>query len=99
MGSQDEFGELMNSPDVQKVLHRHGFNAKDVVKVWNTFDVDDSGELSIEELVNGFALLQENLTAMHVTNVGYRLKRLNNTIWRGHGQPGRGHNSFGSPAG
>jgi len=80
MLSQDEFGELMNSPDVQKVLHRHGFNAKDVVKMWNTFDVDDSGELSIEELVNGFALLQENLTTMHVTNVGYRLKRLNNTI-------------------
>jgi len=80
MLSQDEFGQLMLNPDVQKMLHRHGFNANDVVKMWDTFDVDDSGELSIDELVNGFALLQENLTTMHVTNVGYRLKRWINTI-------------------
>merc|ERR1711979_115137 len=62
----------------QEMLN-HGIHLQDqdLGKIWDTFDIDESGELNIDELVSGFAYLQEGLATKHVANVGYSLKRFN----------------------
>lgn len=74
---KQEFTELMSRPSMMEEMKSHGINLadQDLVRTWDTFDIDDSGELSIDELVTGFAYLQESLAMKHVANVGYGLKR------------------------
>merc|ERR1712056_156759 len=39
------------------------------------FDIDESGDLTIKELVDGFSYLQEGLNTKHIANVRCALKR------------------------
>lgn len=48
----------------------------DFQKAWNMLDIDGSGELSIEEFVNGFSALHESLSTKHVVNIDYSLKKV-----------------------
>merc|ERR1711957_617881 len=50
-------------------------SADDLSRAWDMLDVDESGELSIDEFVAGLAYLQEGLEAKHIVNVDYELKR------------------------
>uniref|UniRef100_A0A7S1S9V7 EF-hand domain-containing protein n=1 Tax=Alexandrium catenella TaxID=2925 RepID=A0A7S1S9V7_ALECA len=74
---KEEFTTLMSRPSMMEEMKSHGIHLadQDLVRTWDTFDIDDSGELSIDELVTGFAYLQESLAMKHVANVGYSLKR------------------------
>jgi len=74
---KEEFTTLMSRPLMREEMKFHGvdLSAKDLVRVWDTFDIDDSGELSVDELVTGFAYLQEDLAMKHVANVNYAVKR------------------------
>lgn len=72
-----EFMELMTRDDFRAEMRNHGLSLeeRDVGKTWDTFDVDESGELTIEELVYGFSYLQEGLATKHVASIGYGIKR------------------------
>jgi hypothetical protein len=74
---KQEFTELMHTPSVRLNMKEHGIvlEDNDIERTWKTFDVDDSGVLDINELVDGFALLQEGLATKHVATIGYSLKR------------------------
>jgi len=75
--NKEEFITLMNKETVQMEMSLSGMTVDDLEKTWDTFDVDGSGELSVEELVHGFALLQEMLASKHVAGISYAMKRLN----------------------
>jgi len=75
--NKEEFMTLMNKETVQSEMSLSGMTVDDLEKTWDTFDVDGSGELSVEELVHGFALLQEMLASKHVAGISYAMKRLN----------------------
>lgn len=73
---KDEFTALMQQPSMVQQMKAHGIHLQesDLVRTWDTFDIDESGELTIDELVLGFSYLQENLAMKHVANVCYTLK-------------------------
>merc|ERR1712232_691099 len=69
---------------MQAALKMYSINLDmtDIEKTWNTLDIDESGTLTIDELVTGFSFLQEALETKHVANIGYALKRLSASIDR-----------------
>mmetsp|Transcript_69435 Transcript_69435/g.123217 ORF Transcript_69435/g.123217 Transcript_69435/m.123217 type:complete len:160 (-) Transcript_69435:57-536(-) len=69
--------DLMTQEHFRHEMKNHGLSLeeRDVGKTWDTFDVDESGELTIEELVYGFSYLQEGLATKHVASIGYGVKR------------------------
>jgi len=74
---KDEFIGLMSQPSMIVEMQAQGVDLKvrDLSQTWDTFDVDDSGELTIDELVDGFSYLMEDLGTKHVATVQYALKR------------------------
>merc|ERR1719277_1327484 len=74
---KDEFISLMSQPSMIVEMQAQGVDLKvrDLSSTWDTFDVDDSGELTIDELVDGFSYLMEDLGTKHVATVQYALKR------------------------
>merc|ERR1719277_1111918 len=48
----------------------------DLTKAWEMLDIDDSGELTIDEFVTGLSTLQEGLTTKHMVCVDYSLKKV-----------------------
>lgn len=73
----DEFQAMINNDFVYKQMKALGIHLtkEEMLKAWEMLDVDESGELTIDEFVTGLAYLQERLSAMHVVNVDYNLKR------------------------
>mmetsp|Transcript_57227 Transcript_57227/g.133424 ORF Transcript_57227/g.133424 Transcript_57227/m.133424 type:complete len:646 (+) Transcript_57227:126-2063(+) len=73
---KEEFIRLMTQRSMVQQMITHGIQLKtnDLTRIWNMFDIDESGELTIDELVIGFSYLQENLAMKHVANVCYSLK-------------------------
>merc|ERR1712207_93725 len=49
-------------------------SSEEMLKAWDMLDVDDSGELTIDEFVDGLGYLQEGLATKHIVNVDYSLK-------------------------
>mmetsp|Transcript_3060 Transcript_3060/g.5381 ORF Transcript_3060/g.5381 Transcript_3060/m.5381 type:complete len:184 (-) Transcript_3060:99-650(-) len=74
---REEFQVLMSQQPMRQELKFHGISEeeRDLMKIWEMFDLDASGELTIEELVDGFSLLQEILATKHVASIGYSLQR------------------------
>lgn len=81
---KDEFMKLMNEDSMQQTLQMHSIqlDTRNLEKLWDLFDIDESGELTIDELVTGFSMLQEDLATKHVANIGYALKRFSASIDR-----------------
>jgi len=73
---RDEFTALMNQESMKQQMKAHGIllQENDIKRAWESFDIDESGELTIDELVAGFSYMQENLAMKHVANVCYSLK-------------------------
>mmetsp|Transcript_33161 Transcript_33161/g.103354 ORF Transcript_33161/g.103354 Transcript_33161/m.103354 type:complete len:375 (-) Transcript_33161:59-1183(-) len=73
---KEEFANLMSQPQLKQLMKAHEINLdeSELGRVWDTFDIDESGELTIDELVAGFSYMQENLAMKHVANVVYSLK-------------------------
>mmetsp|Transcript_37518 Transcript_37518/g.86587 ORF Transcript_37518/g.86587 Transcript_37518/m.86587 type:complete len:463 (+) Transcript_37518:142-1530(+) len=73
----EEFDQMMQKEFVQQQMKKLGVNlTQDELKgAWQLLDVDGSGELTIDLFVSGLAYLQERLSAIHVVNVDYNLKR------------------------
>jgi len=83
-----EFCELMTGPTLKQEMLNHGIQLqeRDLGEMWDTFDIDESGTLTVDELVTGFSYLQECLATKHVANVGYCLKRFSVKIDNSVGQ-------------
>jgi len=77
-----EFKKFLEKEDVRQELKMNGMNLDgvDIGRMWDTFDVDMNGSLSVDELVQGFVYLQEQLATKHVANLGYSMKRFNHSI-------------------
>merc|ERR1712203_105984 len=75
---KDEFTRLMTTPLMKSQMDLYGFvlDEKDLGRIWDTFDIDESENITIEELVAGFSYLQEGLATKHIANVNYSLKRV-----------------------
>jgi len=75
---KEEFDHLIKQSQVAARMRALGITMSVVEfqKAWDMLDVDDSGELTIEEFVNGFSFLQEGLATKHIVHVDYGLKRI-----------------------
>lgn len=75
---KDEFSEMMQKEFVHKQMKDLGIHLthEELFKAWDMLDIDESGELTIEEFVTGLSYLQEGLSTKHIVNVDYSLKRV-----------------------
>jgi len=79
---KEEFRTLMRKDEVQHQMELHDVRLKleELIAAWDVFDIDESGELTIDELINGMSYLQEILKTQHIVNLDYNLQRVNQTI-------------------
>jgi len=75
---KEEFSALMQKEFVHKQMKDLGIHLthEELFKAWDMLDIDESGELTIEEFVTGLSYLQEGLSTKHIVNVDYSLKRV-----------------------
>mmetsp|Transcript_16436 Transcript_16436/g.38517 ORF Transcript_16436/g.38517 Transcript_16436/m.38517 type:complete len:487 (+) Transcript_16436:100-1560(+) len=75
---KDEFKALMEKDFVHRQMKDLGIHLtqEELFKAWDMLDIDESGELTIEEFVTGLSYLQEGLSTKHIVNVDYSLKRV-----------------------
>mmetsp|Transcript_37734 Transcript_37734/g.112613 ORF Transcript_37734/g.112613 Transcript_37734/m.112613 type:complete len:490 (+) Transcript_37734:165-1634(+) len=75
---KEEFSEMMQKDFVHKQMKDLGIHLthEELFKAWDMLDIDESGELTIEEFVTGLSYLQEGLSTKHIVNVDYSLKRV-----------------------
>jgi len=72
-----EFRRLMSRSDVRdRILNGLDMTEEELMKAWDIFDVDESGELSIDELISGLSILQEILQTRHVVSLDYGVRRV-----------------------
>jgi len=78
----DEFEALMEKDFVHKRMRDLEINMRreELMKTFGMLDVDDSGELTIEEFVDGLGYLHEGLATKHIVNVDYSLKRVEKRV-------------------
>jgi len=74
----EEFKNLIQKESLSRYMRNLGINIqmKDLEKAWEMLDVDQSGELTIDEFVMGLAYLQEGLRTKHVMNIDSEIKRV-----------------------
>jgi len=74
---QEEWTTMMTKTSVREEMQSHGIHLdpRDLQHIWDMFDVDESGHLSIDEIGKGFSYLQEDLGTKHVANVGHEMRR------------------------
>lgn len=78
----EEFEALMEKDFVHQRMRDLEINMRrdELMKTFAMLDVDDSGELTIEEFVDGLGYLQEGLATKHIVNVDYSLKRVEKRV-------------------
>merc|ERR1712137_885888 len=74
----EEFNGLVEKDFVYKRMKELGIQLShdELLKAFELLDVDDSGELTIDEFVEGLGYMQEGLATKHIVNVDYSLKRV-----------------------
>mmetsp|Transcript_29470 Transcript_29470/g.68609 ORF Transcript_29470/g.68609 Transcript_29470/m.68609 type:complete len:375 (-) Transcript_29470:73-1197(-) len=74
----DEFKKLIQKESLSNYMRTLGINIQmqDLERAWLMLDVDQSGELTIDEFVMGLAYLQEGLSTKHVMNIDSEIKRV-----------------------
>jgi len=75
---KEEFSALMEKDVVLRRMKELGIHLtpEELFKAWAMLDIDESGELTIEEFVTGLSYLQEGLATKHILNVDYSLRRV-----------------------
>mmetsp|Transcript_158892 Transcript_158892/g.505973 ORF Transcript_158892/g.505973 Transcript_158892/m.505973 type:complete len:504 (-) Transcript_158892:106-1617(-) len=73
-----EFSSLISQDFVHNRMKELGvhMSREELFKAWEMLDIDESGELTIEEFVTGLSTLQEGLATKHMVSVDYSLKRV-----------------------
>jgi len=81
---REEFEAMMDQEFVRKRMRSLGVDItpQELRKAWEMLDIDDSGELTIDEFVEGLSFLTEVLSTKHIVNIDYSLKRTANRIDR-----------------
>mmetsp|Transcript_79534 Transcript_79534/g.200032 ORF Transcript_79534/g.200032 Transcript_79534/m.200032 type:complete len:505 (-) Transcript_79534:69-1583(-) len=74
----EEFSTMISQDFVHKRMKELGvyLSRKELFKAWEMLDIDESGELTIDEFVTGLSTLQEGLATKHMVSVDYSLKRI-----------------------
>lgn len=77
MLDKEEFAALMEKDFVHQRMKELGVHLteEELFQAWDMLDVDESGELTIDEFVTGLSYLQESLATKHIVNADYSLKR------------------------
>mmetsp|Transcript_25165 Transcript_25165/g.57842 ORF Transcript_25165/g.57842 Transcript_25165/m.57842 type:complete len:513 (-) Transcript_25165:50-1588(-) len=75
---KEEFETMMKQDFVHKQMKHLGIrlSQEELLKTWEMLDIDDSGELTIQEFVEGLRFLQQGLATKHIVTVDYSLKRV-----------------------
>merc|ERR550534_3056555 len=75
---REEFSTLISQEVVHTRMKELGVHMSrdDLTKAWEMLDIDESGELTIEEFVTGLSTLQEGLNTKHMVCVDYSLKKV-----------------------
>jgi len=77
-----EFQQMIGMDVVLRRMRDLGVNMsqEELENVFDTLDIDQSGELSIDEFVTGLSYFQEGLSTKHVVNIDYSLRRITHRI-------------------
>lgn len=83
-GSLDraEFEAMIKSPFILRQMRRLGVHLtmEDMHKAWEILNVDESGNLTIDDFVEGLTFMQQDLTTRHVMDIDYSLKRVSTRL-------------------
>jgi voltage-gated sodium channel len=79
---RDEFESLMADEVIRKVVLENGIplKAHDPARFWKMFDIDDSGSVTIQELVNGFSSLREGLEPRHIADLSMLIQKFSRKV-------------------
>lgn len=79
---RDEFESLMADEVIRKVVLENGIplKAHDSARFWKMFDIDDSGSVTIQELVSGFSSLREGLEPRHIADLSMLIQKFSRKV-------------------
>merc|ERR1719329_1286657 len=77
-----EFDAMIKSPFVLRQMRRLGVHLtmEDMNKAWEILNVDEEGNLTIDDFVEGLTFMQQDLTTRHVMDIDYSLKRVSTRL-------------------
>lgn len=78
----EEFDELIMDPKVLDKMEALGIEIpiEDLRQAFDMLDIDESGELTIQEFIEGVSQLQESLNTRHVVSLDYSLQRVQKKV-------------------
>jgi len=74
---REEFAHLIHQDNVTKHMDDLGvsISREELLHTFDMLDVDESGELTIDEFTLGLSLMQQDLSIKHVVAINYAIKR------------------------
>jgi len=77
-----EFVEWVEDEGTMKRLHKVGIDMRkdEMIAMFDMFDIDDCGKLSIDEFVDGFARAQDSLGMKHMLMLEHLFKRVERKV-------------------
>jgi len=79
---KDEFEMLINEDIVTKKMDELGISIphEELAHTFDMLDVDENGELTIQEFTMGLSQLQQSISIKHVLSINYALQRAQNKL-------------------